>query len=272
MESKPMTLQDLIRNSGPLNNILAASYINQIAGDLEKLHSQRRICHLDVRPDMILFNPDGRVTLKDSSVSQSYSEEMAIIDLRDLKAVHNYLLTGKKVEEMPNRKNETNAKPLETKEKTIIESKKNYSLWKMIVGVCVLCLLGIGVFLFVKKTTAKPTLVNCDYADFNYQGEWKNDMPHGKGIAKYYDGRYYEGCFVKGKRSDKNARFVYADGNVFEGTFTCDTIQEGKVTLASGEYYFIGKFSQGRPFSGYWFRASDNQRVEQIINGKEILL
>ena len=273
MESKLMTLQDLIRQNGPLNNILATDYINQIAGELEKIHSQRRICHLDVRPDMIMFTLDGKVTLKNSSVSRSYSKEGAKTDFRDLKAVHHYLLTGKKVVETPDAKKETSKKTSETKAKpTTSESKKRLPILKILLTTGVLCLLGIGIFLFIKKSVHKTTVENRDFADFNYHGEWENDMPHGKGTAKYHDGRYYEGSFVKGKRSDKNARFIYSDGKVFEGTFAEDTIQEGKVTLVSGEYYFIGKFSQGRPFSGYWFRTSEHQRVEQVINGKEILL
>lgn len=256
MINRPMTLRDLIHQNGPLSPILATNYINEIAGELERMHTERRICHLDVRPETIAFGANGKVGLMDSSLSQSYSKEGAEVDFRDLKAVHHYLLTGKKTEKGPEIKTE----------------KKSFPLSGMFLVAGVACLLCVAAILFLQRRSEKVEIVSRKFADFYYQGEWKNEAPHGRGTAKYYDGRYYEGHFVKGIRSDKNALFVYADGNVFNGTFSADTIQSGKVTLVSGEFYFEGEFSNGKPYSGYWHRTSDDKRVEQVIKGKEILL
>lgn len=270
-----MTLQDLICHNGPINTLLATNYVNQIAGELEHMHAHRRICHLDVRPDMITLNDDGKVSLKDSSLCQSYSEEGAEIDFRDLKAVNQYLLTGKKTEkalviERPDKKEPSEAKPL-VADLPSADSSKKRSLDNLLLAVGAAFLLFVIVFVW-NRYADKPTIVSRQYADFNYHGEWKNDKPHGKGTARYFDGRFYEGKFVKGKRSDSHARFVYSDGNVFEGAFANDTIRSGKVTLKSGEFYFDGKFSNGRPYSGYWYRTTDGKRVEQVIKGKEIIL
>ena len=65
------SLQDYVWRNGPLTAMLATGYINEIASALERLHNERHICHLDVRPDMILLDVNGKVTLKESTVSQS---------------------------------------------------------------------------------------------------------------------------------------------------------------------------------------------------------
>lgn len=257
-----MSLQDLVWQNGPLTAMLATGYINEIAGALERLHNERHICHLDVRPDMILLDANGKVTLKESTVSQSYSEQWAEIDFRDLKAVHHYLLTGKKKEESVQDRNPDDAN---------LPPQKRNTNGTLIVSLFLLAAVGLGLFFYVKNQQ-KPEMVSCDYQDFHYEGEWVNGKPDGKGTAKYNDGRWYEGRFEKGLRFDSNACFIYADGNVFVGTFAGDTIKSGKVTLKSGEYYFIGDFSDGKPFTGSWFRTSDNKEVEIVKKGKETVL
>ena len=279
------SLQDYVWRNGSLSAILATGYINDVASELERLHNERHICHLDVRPDMILLDANGKVVLKESSVSQSFSEQGAETDFRDLKAVHHYLLTGKKASHTTKNDeiSKTNGNPHSSsgkKTKTSISSSEQVTAGPtkslpvfaavLLVAFCLTC----G-FLYYKNKASEPTqkteTLSCEYNDFYYEGQWTDGKPNGSGKAKYKDGRFYEGCFLKGKRADKEARFVYADGNVFVGTFADDTIQRGKVTLKEGDFYFVGDFSDGKPFNGSWYNA-DGKEVEKVKKGKEIVL
>ena len=279
------SLQDYVWQNGPLTAMLATGYINEIASALERLHNERHICHLDVRPDMILLDVNGKVTLKESTVSQSYSEQGAETDFRDLKAVHHYLLTGKKPSHImkhdgigktngnsQSSSDDNTETSTSSSEQVTAGSTKSLPIFAaiLLVAFCLTC----G-FLYFKKKTSLPTkkteTVARGYNDFYYEGQWTDGKPNGIGTAKYKDGRFYEGHFLKGKWADKNARFIYADGNVFVGTFADDTIQCGKVTLKEGGFYFVGDFSDGKPFNGSWYNA-DGKEVEIVKKGKEIVL
>lgn len=273
MVNHQISLQDLVRQNGPLNAGMAAAYISQIADELQHMHTVRRICHLDVRPATITILPDGKAALEASTMSQTYTEDGVTTDLRDLKAVHHYLLSGKKeVSAQPQQPS-----PKETiTEKAVVrnqpQSKKNPWPWLVAIAVCA----AVAAFLvFALKLDKQPSATETathTYADFVWQGQWKGGEPHGQGVARYHDGRIYKGRMVKAIRKDKNARFTYADGNVFIGEFAGDTIRQGRVMLSSGEYYFVGKFSGGAPYDGYWFRTSDDRKVEHVEKGKETLL
>lgn len=39
------------------------------------------------------------------------------------------------------------------------------------------------------------------FQGYEYNGEWKNDVPHGKGKEKFENGSYYEGEFFHGVKS-----------------------------------------------------------------------
>lgn len=267
--------------------MLVTGYINNVAGELELLHKERRICHLDVRPDMIEIDDDGKAVLKESSVSQSFSEQGAAVDFRDLKAVQHYLLTGKRVVEgakpqvdissaeieVPGKNRATQLdSPTENiacQDKVAHRSRFRHFI-VAVVSALFFCV--VGLFLFHKLKSNPPKRISCEYGDFHYEGLWQDGKPNGQGTARYSDGRFYEGNFCDGLRSGSNARFIYADGNVFEGTFAADTIQRGKVVMKSVGLYFVGDFSGGKPFTGYWYRTSDNVKVEKVEQGKEIVL
>lgn len=285
MEKKE-TLQDLVRANGSLQEEMARAYIRQVEVQLTDMHRQRHICHGDVRPAMIVISPDGKARLENSSLVHAYSEEGAASDLRDLQAVCQYVLTGVKVEGTKVRGNET-TKDEGTKDKGAMElgneGKKDVSTRDKGAGNVAAWLLGIVGFVmagslfwyfFFPKSTPQSiaTIGKRQFADFEYEGTLKEGVPHGKGTARYPDGRIYQGQFLDGKRDDEHAHFVYADGNVFEGTFAADTIQQGRVVLNTKDYYFVGSFSHGRPYTGFWYDSSNGKKVEQVINGKEIML
>lgn len=263
---KVQTLQDLIHQSGSLQEDMARAYVRQIEAELTDMHQQRHICHLDVRPAMIIINASGKAHLASSSLCQAYSEEGASIDRRDLQAVCQYLLTGKKDVERDAVCEEPEPIPTESLRYSEQTGKRsNASVY--LLSVIGLVMAGSLFCYFFFPSEKQPSKVaKQQYADYDYQGEILDGKPHGAGTARYHDGRYYQGAFSQGKRQDRHARFVYADGNVFEGVFAADTIQQGRVDLASKEFYFTGSFSQGKPYTGFWYRTSDNKKVEQVIN------
>lgn len=283
---KKKTLQDLVRANGSLHEEMARAYIRQVEAQLSDMHQRRHICHGDVRPAMILITPDGKAHLDNSSLTQAYSEEGAHADLRDLQAVCQYLLTGVKDEgtkaEGTKEPGNVDAKDEDTKEYgnegMKVEGAKsaggsNVAAW--LLGIVGFVMAGsLFWYFFYPKMSNHPSIASGkqSFADFEYDGSLRDGVPHGKGTARYHDGRLYQGSFQEGKRSDVNARFVYADGNTFEGVFAADTIQRGRVELVTKDYYFEGTFSMGRPYSGYWYDSSNGKRVEQVIKGKEIIL
>ena len=119
------------------------------------------------------------------------------------------------------------------------------------------------------KKEKRDTVSQYRWKDMIYTGALRNGVPDGRGRAIYNDGRIYEGFFSKGLRTDKNARFVYTNKLVFQGCFAADTIQHGRVDTPDGDIYFVGDFSNGRPYNGFWYLSENNQIVVEMINGKE---
>ena len=67
------SLSTIIETEGPLNENKALGYIRQAASALEYLHGQNRL-HLDIKPQNIMVDNDGRVVLIDFGVSKQYDE------------------------------------------------------------------------------------------------------------------------------------------------------------------------------------------------------
>lgn len=62
-----------------------------------------------------------------------------------------------------------------------------------------------------------------------YEGEWKNDMPNGKGIYSYANGEKYEGLLYAGVRQGFG-RYYYTDHSIYDGQWT-NNLREGSGTL-----------------------------------------
>ena len=67
------SLSTIIETEGPLNENKALGYIRQAASALEYLHGHNRL-HLDIKPQNMMVDNDGRVVLIDFGVSKQYDE------------------------------------------------------------------------------------------------------------------------------------------------------------------------------------------------------
>ena len=81
-------------------------------------------------------------------------------------------------------------------------------------------------------------------------------LPSGRGRAVFSDGRLYEGPFIHGVMEGENARFVYENGDVFEGEFRDNKFYVGKYTIKSDGSYFVGTFKDGQPDKGTWYNKN----------------
>ena len=87
-----------------------------------------------------------------------------------------------------------------------------------------------------------------------YEGMWKERKMHGKGTMTYVDDSKYEGDWVDGKREGKGIRtygdmFGEAYGNLFQGTWENDTELRGELKISSGKYegVYFGEVKSGIP-------------------------
>ena len=141
---------------------------------------------------MIIINASGKAHLASSSLCQAYSEEGASIDRRDLQAVCQYLLTGKKDVERDavcEKPEPIPTEPLRYSEQT--GKRSNASVY--LLSVIGLVMAGSLFCYFFFPSEKQPSKVaKQQYADYDYQGEILDGKPHGAGTARYHDGRYYQ--------------------------------------------------------------------------------
>ena len=68
------SLKGLIKKNGAMSEHVAVDYIKQAAKALKYVHSKKRL-HLDIKPDNIMVDKEGKAMLIDFGVSKQYDEE-----------------------------------------------------------------------------------------------------------------------------------------------------------------------------------------------------
>ena len=81
----------------------------------------------------------------------------------------------------------------------------------------------------------------------------ENNKPHGRGEAKFDDGRYYSGGFNHGILEGDQCYFKYSNEDHFFGEFRNNSFYHGKYTVSNDGSYFDGYYKNGQPSSGHWY-------------------
>jgi hypothetical protein len=71
---------------------------------------------------------------------------------------------------------------------------------------------------------------------FKYEGEFKEDKFHGKGVMIFPNGRKYEGEFKESKAHGKGA-MIFPDGHKYEGMYEDGKKKKGVLTYPNGAKY-----------------------------------
>lgn len=78
-----------------------------------------------------------------------------------------------------------------------------------------------------------------------YDGEWRDDQKHGKGVEKGVDGAIYEGYFETNQKCGKGVMH-WSTGEVYDGDFLNDTIHGFGKYIWSPTKYYEGHWEAGK--------------------------
>lgn len=125
---------------------------------------------------------------------------------------------------------------------------------------------------------------NIIFPDGKYSGETRKDLPHGKGVFTFKDGRQYTGLFDNGNFSG-TGEMIWPDGKRYKGEFTNNLMEgRGELFWPNGDYYQgpfiegqmhglgIFTWNDGSRFSGLFQegKRTDQGMVEPPVEQKEI--
>ena len=69
------SLKDLVKKNGKIDESQALHYISQVGDALDYMHSQKYMCHYDVKPGNIMLDNSGTPKLIDFGISKNYDTE-----------------------------------------------------------------------------------------------------------------------------------------------------------------------------------------------------
>ena len=99
-----------------------------------------------------------------------------------------------------------------------------------------------------------------------YKGEFKNDLPNGKGILNDYEKGYtYEGDFIEGKKDGKGI-LEYIDGTKYEGEFKNDLYHGNGLMIFNNGNKYEGQFLNGIIKGKGIFLWNDGKKYEGEYN------
>ncbi|CAD8093183.1 unnamed protein product [Paramecium sonneborni] len=120
---------------------------------------------------------------------------------------------------------------------------------------------GIGRILYKNNSYKEGEFQNGElrkgiyyFNDVTLQGQFQNNLLHGRGKSKFKDGTIYEGGYERGVRSGYG-KLIDIYGNIFEGQF--------KNGLLNGDGEFVGK--DGRYYNGEWLNGKYHGKGELLF-------
>ena len=69
------SLSDYVKTYGPMSEDWALGYVRQIASALKYMHTEKHMCHLDVKPGNIMLDGKGHAFLIDFGISKNYGAD-----------------------------------------------------------------------------------------------------------------------------------------------------------------------------------------------------
>lgn len=140
-----------------------------------------------------------------------------------------------------------------------------------VLGIITIALLSVKNLQAQKECTVIDTMLQG-----NYDGRCKRGMAHGYGVA---EGKCkYEGYFKKGKK-EKEGKYYFQDGGVYEGEFEDDMMHgKGKLTDSNGQvisgYWKFGEYvgEERERFIGYkiYTKANVEPRISKVGDAPNI--
>lgn len=121
-----------------------------------------------------------------------------------------------------------------------------------------------GFGLFISKPTYAHSLEDNEY---EYEGEWKNDLRDGYGVQRYADGSTYEGLWVNDKQTD--GILTWKDQSYYKGQFEGSYFQ-GDGILATSDEIIRGQWKKSKlDGQGERILLADNSRyIGKWVQGK----
>ena len=165
------------------------------------------------------------------------------------------------------------------------ERKKSPLLLWGSVGAGVLAVVAVALFVLMPSKQHEPTVAEQVTAtvtapeqvtDMTYTSTVKNGAgtykytgsvdadkkPHGKGKATMANGDRYEGPFVHGVMEGKGAKYLFKEGDTFEGEVRNEQLYEGSYVFAEDGSRFVGTFVDSQPTHGKWYDKNGKQYDE----------
>lgn len=116
--------------------------------------------------------------------------------------------------------------------------------------------------------------------EFVYEGEWKNNLRHGKGtLTLFHDGSTYSGDFVKGRKEGKGS-WRLPNGNTYEGQWV-NNKRHGWGALKEGHNVYEGDwinnfregkgiqyYADGSKYEGGWKEGKVIPVLRSIVDNK----
>ena len=104
----------------------------------------------------------------------------------------------------------------------------------------------------------KLNLINVSFfgypnSDYMYEGDVKDNQPHGKGILKgFKDTLSFDGFFENGKPI--SGKLKESNGDIYEGKFTSYTTEDGAFVDGGGKIFS----KEGDVYTGGWYDGEKN--------------
>uniref|UniRef100_A0A7S3YDZ5 MORN repeat-containing protein 5 n=1 Tax=Lotharella globosa TaxID=91324 RepID=A0A7S3YDZ5_9EUKA len=124
---------------------------------------------------------------------------------------------------------------------------------------------GVGTFTFVKPLDDNPLV--SQWAG-SYEGEWKANKKHGKGVFKYPNGDKYEGQWRNDQKTGQGV-YTFKNGDKYEGKFANNMFHGEGVMICANGTIVKGTWDKDKLHGKVRTMLENGEEVEEIYNRGE---